>query len=393
MSNKRHTCIVLALTCAMGWATAPAGAAELLVGNIISVTGPAAFYGLPMNQAVQLAVEEVNAAGGIKAGGQAYTIKLLTGDDQANPTVGVAALKKMIGDGARYIIGPVVAGVAPALKPIIESNSSVTLIVDGTTAENIPNGKNIFRHQALVESYNAGVVELVKARGYKTVALVTDRFHSGLMNSEKWLVDTLDTQGIKIAAKEYYKLNDTDFSAQLTNVNAKAPAAIVLRGWPNETALATKQLRQLGYKGQIVWDAPAPPDTVRKNISNAEMEGVVNIYVPTIDEYVKAKNPAAMRLAEAFKKKFGTEAGLLSPLSYDAVYLLKAAIEKAGSIDNAKVNAALASMKMSEIPGMINDFRPRAGGMLYDNTGQVDLPAKAYVWKGGDWTPLAPTGK
>jgi branched-chain amino acid transport system substrate-binding protein len=98
-------------------------------------------------------------------------------------------------------------------------------------------------------------------------------------------------------------------------------------------------------------------------------------------------------MAEGFKKKFGIEPGLLSPLSYDAVYLLKTAIEKAGSVDNAKVNAALASMKISEAPGLINEFRPRAGGMLYDATGQVDLPAKAYVWKAGEWAPLAPAAK
>ena len=79
----------------------PAKAAELLIAEVHPITGPAAFYGLPMSQAIQLAVEQINASGGIKAGGEVYRLRLISGDTQASPTIGVAALRKVIGESRK----------------------------------------------------------------------------------------------------------------------------------------------------------------------------------------------------------------------------------------------------------------------------------------------------
>lgn len=384
---RKRIAYMLAVVSALGLSTTVSRAAELIVGEIHPITGPASFYGLPMSNALKLAIKEINDAGGIKAGGETYTLTLLSGDDQGNPTIGVAALRKVIGDGAKYIFGTLASGVAPALKPIMDANPGVTQIVDGTLAPGITNGKNVFRNQTTQAGYDAPIVDLVKFKKYKTVALITDRFHSGNMSSEQSVVDAIQQNGAEVVAREYMKLKDTDFSAQLTNITAKKPDAVVLRAYPNEGALMTKQARQLGYEGQIIWNALAPPATVLKNISDAEMEGVLNGYAPEISDYVAMKQEPAIRMAAAYKAMFNTDPGELSALSYDAVYILKAAIEKAGTVENAKVNEQLAQLKPSDVPTLINPYKAHPDGRLFNDGGEVIFSGTPHVWKNGRWHP------
>ena len=365
----------------------PAKAAELMIAEVHPITGPAAFYGLPMSQAIQLAVEQINASGGIKAGGEVYSLRLISGDTQGSPTIGVAALRKVLGEGAKYVIGPLSSGVAPALKPIIDSNPGVTQIIDGTIADGLLNGRNVFRNQTTIDGFNGPQLMIAKAKRYSSVALMTDRFHSGNMTSEAQFVSALEKQGNAVVDRQYFKLGDTDFSAQLTNIVAKKPEALMLRGYPNENALMTKQARQLGYRGQVIWAALAPPATVTKNISNAEMNGVLNGYPPEISDYIRMGRESARVVGDAFKKKFGTEPGELSALSYDAVFILKSAIEKAGSIQNEAVNAALFKLKLDELPKLVNMYEAHADGRLFNNQGQVLFPGTPHIWSDGKWLP------
>jgi branched-chain amino acid transport system substrate-binding protein len=377
----------LAASLLFAMAATTAHAADLVIGEIHPITGPAAFYGLPESQAIKAAAEEINAAGGVKVGGTSYQIVVKTADDQASPTVGVAALRKLLGEGVKFIIGPIASGVAPALKPIIESRPDVIQLIDGSIADGITNGKTIFRNQASVQAYNDALTRLTKARAYPTVAVMTDRFHAGFMGSQKSLVDKLEAQGNKVVAQEYHKLNDTDFSAQLTKITALKPSALVLRGYPAEGALITKTARQLGYQGQVIWEFVSPPSTVLKNISSAEMDGVLNAIPPTSQDYVALKNEKALKLEALLKKMFNAEIGELSTLSYDAVYIFKAAIEKAGTLESAAVAKAFTQLKTTDVPMAINPYAPGPDGLLFTN-GEVSLPGGVQVWKGNGWEPL-----
>ncbi|MFG1265065.1 MULTISPECIES: ABC transporter substrate-binding protein [Xanthobacter] len=369
-------------------ASAPAFAQEIAIGDLHPITGPATFYGLPESRAIQLAAEQINAAGGVKVGDKAYKLKVVTEDDQASPTVGVAALRKLISADVRYIIGPLASGVAPALKPIIERNENVTQLIDGSIADDLTNGKNIFRNQATVSGYNFAVTELFKDRKFPSLAVMTDRFHAGFMGSQPKLTADLKALGANVLGEEFYKLGDTDFSAALTNLKGKNPAVLLIRGYPAEGALITKQARQLGFSGQIIWEMVSPPSTVLKNIPAAEMEGVFNAIPPTTEDYIKLEDPKAIALAAAYKAKFGDAPGELTILSYDAVHILKAAFEKAGSIDNAAVNAALRKLKVADIPALVTRYTPQPDGRLFDDKGQVDLRGVVSVWKGNGWQPL-----
>jgi branched-chain amino acid transport system substrate-binding protein len=365
----------------------PLAAQEILIGDLHPITGPASFYGLPESRAIALAVEQINAAGGVDIGGTKHTFKVQTEDDQGNPTVGVSALKKLDTSGVRFIIGPLASGVAPALFPIIDRNDNITQIIDGTIAEGVTNGRNIFRNQATVSQYDVSVVSLFKSKGFNSVAVMTDRFHAGFVGTQPALTTSLKELGANVVAEEGYKLGDTDFSAILTRIASLRPAVLLIRGYPAEGALITKQARQLGFEGNIVWEMVSPPSTVLKNISSKEMEGVYNCIPYTTEDYIALENKKAIALEDAYKAKFNQPSGELSVLSFDSVHILKAAIEKAGSIDNSAVNSALKKLKVADVPALISDYLPSNDGLLFDDKGQVTLKSAVSVWQGEGWHP------
>lgn len=387
MDRRNMTAAAVVAGALVGFASA-AAAEELLIGEIHPITGPAAFYGVPMSNGVQLAADEINKAGGVKVGGKVYTLRVENGDDQANPTAGVAALRKLTTQGTRFIIGPLVSGIAPALKPIIERNPDMTQIIDGAAAEGLINGKNSFRVQADSDHYNDGLQDIFKEKKYKTFATLTDRFHVGFMGSHKLVVDNLIALGATPIDQDTFKLGDTDFSAQLTKIVAKNPDAIVIRGYPSEGALITKQAQQLGYKGQIIWGMMSPPQQTAAIIPSAAMEGVYNATPSTAQDLVKQGGPAAERFDKAYRAKFNTGPGEQAALSYDAVWILKAAMERGGDVSNPVVNKAMKELKVSDVPDAVNHYIPYENGLLFDDIGQAHIPSVAQVWRNGDWVPL-----
>lgn len=388
MKFKLPTSIILgAALAAAGFSPSVQAADEIIFGDIHPITGGAVYYGLPESRAIQLAAEEINKAGGVKVGGKPYTIRVMTEDDQANPSVGVAALRKLLASDVRFVIGPLASGVAPALKPIIEKNDKVTQLIDGATADGITNGRNVFRNQGTIAAFDVAVLDLTKAKQFPSIAVITDRFHSGFMSTQKSLVNQLGALKANVLAEEYFKLGDTDFSAQATKIKSLNPAAVLLRGFPAESALITKQLQQLGYKGQIIWEAISPPSTVVKNIPAAQMEGIYNGAPATTEHYVRAQDPKAMKLDAAYRAKYGEPAGELTALSYDAVYILRAAIERAGSTSNDAVNKAMTELKVADIPQLVMHYTPQPDGRLFDKDGQADVRGVVSVWQGDGWRP------
>ena len=101
---KKAAVCLTAMYLAVGFA-GTAQADDILIGELHPLTGPASFYGIPESRGIQLAVEEINANGGVKIGDQAQQLRLITEDDHSNPTSAVAALKKLMEGNARYVDG------------------------------------------------------------------------------------------------------------------------------------------------------------------------------------------------------------------------------------------------------------------------------------------------
>jgi len=383
----QRTCITLAglaLCATTLGAPQVARAADLVIGELHPITGQASFYGVPMSHGIQLAIDAVNAHVGLRVGSETYQLRLETGDDQASGVAGVAALRKLIANGVKFVIGPQSSPVASAVKPIIDSNRGVIQIVDGSTANGIANGRNSFRTTVTAATYDSAVLKIADMQKYASVVVLTNRLAAGFMETENALESDLDARGHKVLARDYFKVGDTDFSAQVTRAVALAPAALVLRDAPAEDAQITKQARQLGYKGTILWEVNAPASTVVKNITDADMNGVMNGLPPHTDDYIRAGKPNALVLAKAYRERFGTEPGENTAISYDTANILFAAMRKAGSLETDAVAQALQALKPGDVPELVGGFEPQDGGKLFKD-GQARLPTLAQTWQDGGW--------
>lgn len=383
MRHLHTSFAAFALFSATAISTPSANAAELVIGELHPITGQASYYGIPMSRGMQLAIKQINDQGGLKIGDETYQVRLETGDDQATGVAGVAATRKLIANSVKYIIGPQSSPVASAVAPIMKS-ADVVQIIDGSTAENIVNNVNTFRTTVTAGTYDDAVVKIADIRKSQTIALLTNRLAAGFMVTEKDLVAKLEKGSHKVVSQSYFKVGDTDFSAQITQIMQLKPDALFLRDAPVEDALITKQARQLGYKGDIVWEVNAPATTVVKNITDEDMNGVYNGIPPKTDYFVDRKTPAAMALREAYKAMFNADLGENSAISYDSANLLFVALQKAKSTDPKAVAEALKTVKVSEIPRLVTEFVPQKDGLLFEE-GQAKLPTLAQVWKDGAW--------
>jgi branched-chain amino acid transport system substrate-binding protein len=362
---------------------------EILIGGIHPRTGPSSYYGLPMDQGVELAIKEINDAGGISVGDKSVKLRYATEDDKSDASAGVAALKKLTTDGADFIIGPLGGAVVQALKPIIESSDTL-LLIDGAAdpTKGLLDPPGMFRWPPSYASMDESLTTTVEDLGFDSVAILNDQANPSFANSVEGVADSMEEAGVKVVGTETFSTGDSDFRAQLTGLLAgDAPDAITVRGYALDATLATAQARELGYKGQLIWEVLAPPATVSANAPAEALEGVIDVIYATPDFLVKQGDEKAIAFTETYTAEFGEAPGSLSAYSYDVVKSLAAAIEDAGSVDPTEVGKALGELKLADLE-LVNGYVEQENGRLFDETGQAENVIVTMTWRDGDWFPL-----
>ena len=356
---------------------------ELKLGLSDSLTGPGAVYGLPQANAVKLAVEEINAKGGIKAGSDTYKLKVIEYDDKANPTEGTNAVRKLIDrDDAKYIVGFCCSGPTSAVASFMGKEKVLMLV--GNAAERsittlgIP---NLLRTRPPADYTGAAAGTFVAKQGTKSIAVIGNLdigFYAQYLEAfEREFIKG----GGKIIAKETFALKDRDMTPQLTKVRGLNPDALLVIGYVEPAAFVYRQSVEMGMKVQRYGFTSGSEEQFLKVATNEQMEGVWDLR-PT-ELTVEALGPTAKSYIANYTKKFGVSPSPSSPYAYDQVYVLKHAIEKAGSAaDPMKVAAAgheigiPAETVMKYIP---------VGKTMFDENGQAYTSNGAFQWQKGKW--------
>jgi branched-chain amino acid transport system substrate-binding protein len=375
---KTHTWLLSALVTAALLATALAGSAraDLKLGVVDDLTGAAAGYGIPHANGIRLAVEEINAAGGIKGIGK---IEIILEDDGSKPTEAVNATNKLITrDRVDFMMGSCSSTTTLALVPIhtraelinLNSCSSSKLITDP-----LPTGQPnrwIFRTQYRSDRTAAYVAEFaLKELGAKKVGVMNDTNEYGRAAAEGAL------EGLKKlghdAVHQNYNSGDKTFSAQLLTFKEAGVDTVAYFGYYQEAALILKQAKQLGVNFQMV-----STDVLHTPVF-VELGGVDTNGVLVTTAFTKDSNvPKAVKFTEAYTKRFGKEPTGQSAMGYDAVYLMKLAYEKAGSSDKTKVRDALAAT---------SGFSGITGETRFNERGDDMRPFLVTVISNGKWIP------
>ena len=337
------------------------------VGEYASLTGKEATFGQASHKGALLAVEEINAAGGVLG----KKLELIAEDDQSRSGEAATAVKKLISrDKVVAVIGEVASSRSLEAAPICQ-NAKVPMITPSSTAPEVTaTGDYIFR-VCFIDPFQGTVMAKFAKDSLKLrkVALLTSVSSAYSVGLAKYFKERFAADGGTVALEQRYTEGDKDFRAQLTAIKAANVDGIFIPGYYTEVALVCRQARDLGLTvplfGGDGWESP---ELVQIGGSSVEGTHFVTHYSP------ENKDPFVVAFNERFQKRWGNVSDTLTGLGYDAVKLLADALQRAGTTESGKVRDALASTK---------DFKGVTGTISLDAQRNPTKSAVILVVKDG----------
>lgn len=369
------------------WGATSFAADEILIGYTGPLSGVAADYGQDAFNGIELAVKELNAAGGIVVNGKKYLFRLEKLDDRIDPTRAAANARRFRANGAIAVFSPVFGATAAIMK-VNEEKGHEFIVVALTSTPKVEELKNRLTVAApgpftsSVEIYSNWAMN----RGYKKCAMVVTL---GAYGDEWRLVfkKVWESKGGIITADKpanYYM--ETDFSSQLTAAIATGPDVMLIGGPTGATALVIEQARGLGFKGGFILIDQPRQDHIEKLLGSTKLMG--NTIGPAAADYMPPR--PSQKFIERYRAEYKKAGAMESAVNYTLMYVLAKAVTAAQTVDDVyKIRASftkalpvLADRFPMEIKGITEEGR----FLIYSSTqsitdGKWDPPV-VYVW----WT-------
>ena len=320
----------------------------ITIGGVAPLSGQYTEYGLECKKGIDLAVKEINAAGGING----KTVKFICEDDEGDPAKSVNAYKKLTTqDKVRMVIGSLTSGATISITQQAQANGVVQIAPAATALAVTDAGNYIFR-ACFTDPFQGRIGGKFSAvnLGAKTAAVLYDignDYSVGLMEN---FVSEFTAQGGSVVSIESYSTNDKDFNAQLTKIKSMNPEVVYLPDYYATVSLIAKQLRAQGIDVPIVgadgWDG------LVGLLAGESGDEVVNGYYS--NHYASdSTNPAVQKFVQSFKAEYNVAPNAFAALGYDSMCMLKDAIVAAGSSDAAAVRDALEKTNGDYVTGHI----------------------------------------
>jgi branched-chain amino acid transport system substrate-binding protein len=331
-------------------------AKELVIGINTPISGAAAPTGLGLLRATELGADDINASGGIKIGKETYTIKLITYDNKYDAKEALSAVNRLIySDKVKYIITTGGTCVI-AINPLITENKILHIgyTYGGKKATN-PNAPYTFRSiMEPIQGHTVLLPWIVKKYNLKTIALTSTDDETGLIQAED--AETVAKKlGLTITDKVFAPRGTADFTPMLTKIMAKNPQAIEFGAWAgSDGPLICKQAKELGYKGVMIFSYSQSIPTFEK-VAAGYMDGVLFYGI-----FASDPSPLASKVAKRYEEKYKQKFDPIVWRNADILYVLKKAIETAGTIDSTAVKDALPKVNVDGVFG-----RTHIGGKSY----------------------------
>ena len=311
-----------------------AGKAEMVnVAQIAPLSGGIAFVGVVALNSMKLAAEEINNAGGFKVGGKNYKFNIIGYDSEANPAKAVAGMKKLKSQHDLKFAFTLISGSTLAM---LEQNEKmdVFIITAGQDPRITKKGNKLVVRLNSPASVAASLQakSALKALGPIKFATLCDtgdwgRAYQGIFSK------IFKEGGAKLVAEEWIdERTDTDFYPQLTKIKGKKVNAFFMAAHDDAGALIIKQTRELGMKIPIIIVHGFSSKGI-KMAGSKNLEGC--LFAPAAWD-LQDGYPGIGKYKESYKKKFKKDTAIFGTGGYDGIYILKAAMEKAGTVSDTK---------------------------------------------------------
>ncbi len=335
--------LMLAFSCSSSLA-----ADAIKLGASISVTTDFALAGIQQKGGIDLAIEEINSAGGVPGKGGNRKVEVSYVDNAMSPAIAINALNRILSDNPSAIMLSVRGTHVLPQMPLLEKAKVPGLTLSGVKKITQLNNPYIFRFSPH-DGMNKPVLikYVVEKLGKKRVAI----FHSAEdfgMSGRDEAIAALKSLGLEPVAIESHQPTDKDFSAQLEKFRDAKPDVIFMQTFQAPSALILKQARQLGLNIPFALGSQSVATSGLKLVEAADIEGFY-AEVPMVDPIFSA-NPAIQKWSQNFQKRFGFIGDSQALADYDATNMLLKVIEANGS-DPADITNGLHKFKYEGLAG------------------------------------------
>lgn len=292
------------------------------IGGIFPLSGDVAVYGVEAKNGIELAILEINAKGGVNG----KQLVLVSEDDEGSPEKTVNAFKKLTSkDKVKIVIGSLTSGCTAAITTLAQ-NQKILLIAPAATMESITDAGNYVFRACFIDPFQGTVggkfaAEILDSKRAAVLYDTDNDYSVGLYENFK---KSFVANGGSMVAEESYTTGDVDFNAQITKIKSANPDVVYLPDYYATVSLIAKQLRAQDIHTPIVG-----ADGWGGLVDNAGDEVLNGFYS---DHYAAdSTDDIVVSFVNAYKDRYKSTPVSFAALGYDCVYILKDAMERAGS--------------------------------------------------------------
>lgn len=352
------------------------------VGVVAELTGDIPAVGTSCKNAAELAVKEINDAGGLEVGGKTYKVELYIEDNAGKADQSASAASKLITQqNVVAIIGPNASRYAIPASEIAESSKVVLISPWSTNPRTTLKGDTnepkeyVFR-AAFIDPFQGRVVAkfALENLGAKNAAVLYDVASDYNKGIAEFFKQTFEESGGTVVAFETYTTGDKDFSAQLTKIKDTAPDVIFLPNYYSEVPLQIQQAHRLGIEVPFLGsDSWGSAELI--TLCGAECEG----YYFSTHYAADAATPVATKFIEDYKAAYGSTPDDVAALTYDSFGLLWNALQAAGAVDRESVRTGMSQITNYE--GVTGNMAFEAGsGDPVKSAVILQVKGDKFVW-------------
>ncbi|MCU0499800.1 MAG: ABC transporter substrate-binding protein [Anaerolineae bacterium] len=340
------------------------------MGAIFALSGSAAVYGTVQQNAIDLALEEINAQGYL---GEGVTLEVVYGDSASTAEQATTAMTNLIEEqDVVAILGPTLSSEAFSADPVAQEAGIPVMGVSNTAIGITDMGEFVFRNSLPEAAVIPGVIaQATEILGLEQVGVLYGNDDDFTLSGYDVFVEALTENEVEILGEETFAKGDADFSAQLTNLIAGEPDALVVSALAAEGAQIIIQARELGYNGPIIGGNGFNAPSVLTN-AGEDAEGL--IVGAAWNATSENQSPSSVAFAAAYEEAFGSAPDQFAAQAYTGAWLMATAIRCADSTEGLAIRDALAA---------ITDFNSPLGVFSFDeNRDPVHEPVAQIVIDG-----------
>jgi len=325
----------------------------IVLGEFGSLTGVTATFGKSTQKGIEMALDEINKAGGIEG----KPIRIIVEDDQSKPEEAATAVKKLVSqDKVLLVLGEVASSRSLAGAPICQG-AGVPMITPSSTNPKVTQvGDFIFR-VCFIDPFQGEVMAKFARNTLKVskAAILKDIKNDYSVGLAQFFTETFTNLGGEVIADESYSEGDIEFRAQLTSLKAKNLDVIFIPGYYTEIGLIARQARDLGITVPLIggdgWDSPRLVEIGGKALENTYYSNHYTTEDP---------RPEIQRFISDYKTRYNEIPDAMAPLGYDAAKIAFEAIKRSGILQEENIkNAYRDNPKVSSLMDAINTPKNR----------------------------------